>query len=105
MVVFMVPSSPACPPQAMLTDVIDAISASCVPSAMASGDSPMSQFRSIEVIRHLTPAMTVTSPVLPGGTARFANQRLQIESRRADEADQGLRDRPRSHSRSSDTLL
>src|SRR2546427_10675898 len=46
----MVCSSPACPPHAMLTDVIERINASCVPSAIASGSSPMSQFRSMLIV-------------------------------------------------------
>src|SRR5260370_9528214 len=43
----MVCSSPACPPQATLTDVSDGIRYSCVPSAVAGGSSPISQFGSI----------------------------------------------------------
>src|SRR6267142_4043498 len=51
MVVRMVCASPAWPPQATLAEVIERSSASCAPSAMASGSSPMSQFKSMACIR------------------------------------------------------
>src|SRR5215470_7890752 len=47
MVAFIELSSPAWPPQATLAEVKDGNKASCVPSAMASGSSPMSQLRSM----------------------------------------------------------
>src|SRR5260370_39764401 len=60
-VVFMVCSSPAWPPQAMLTDVIEHISASWVPSAMASGSSPISQFKSMRI------RLSIFGPLCSGG--------------------------------------
>src|SRR5579863_9767741 len=50
MVVRMVCASPAWAPQAMLAEVMERRSASCVPSEIAPGSSPRSQFRSIRFI-------------------------------------------------------
>src|SRR5271166_1437521 len=56
-VVRMVCASPACPPQAMLTDVRNGISASCVPSSSMDCSSPTSELISIAYFPALLPKL------------------------------------------------
>src|SRR5947209_20281694 len=70
----------------MLTDVNAGISDSCVPSAMASGSSPMSQVRSIRFIRqldHQTPTVALARATM---NARIPSSLAQIGSHREAEA-------------------
>src|SRR6267378_862424 len=103
----MVCSSPACPPHAILTDVIERINASCVPSAIASGTSPMSQFRSIfgspRFIPKSTPLTREVLPVLLTILAPLPTQLVQIESHRAAEAAPDYGSPRNSHWQSSHT--
>src|SRR5437773_6277731 len=98
--------SPACPPQAMLTDVIERINASCVPSAIASGISPISQFRSISrsprFIAKSAPSTPSTLPALSAALSPFSNQPVQIESHRAAEAAPDYGNPRKPHWRSPD---
>src|SRR5256884_6495069 len=106
-VVFMVRSSPACPPQAILTEVNEGISDSCVPSAMASGNSPISLFKSILkpplFIPKSNPPMPSGLPVLSIVLSPSPNSPVRIESHPAGEAAPGYEDLRKSHWQSSDS--
>src|SRR5947207_15349915 len=103
----MVCSSPACPPQAMFTEVIGRINASCVPSAMASGNSPISLFKSILkpplFIPKSNPPMPSGLPVLSIVLSPSPNSPVRIESHPAGEADPGYEDLRKSLWQSSDS--
>src|SRR6267378_2503887 len=103
----MVCSSPACPPQATLTDVSEGISDSCVPFAITSGNSPISQFKSILkpplFILKSNPPKRSVPPAPATVLSPFPNPPAQIESHPAGEAVPGCENPPKSHWQSSDS--
>src|SRR5260370_39635969 len=88
MVVAIICASPAWPPQAILTEVIERMRASCVPSEMCSGLSPMSQFKSMLFIcpqqcaRASFPANFSKDIIMEGGSAGGENSPLHWEGGR-----------------------
>src|SRR5437762_14068626 len=93
----------------MLTDVIERISASCVPSAIASGTSPMSQFKSIlsspVFIPESNPRTREVVPVLLAGLAPAPSRPVQTDSHRVAEAAPGFENPPNSRCQCSDLRL